>query len=635
MPVHSVAGGGEQWGRHGKVYHGPDAKQKAQAQGRAAYANGYRGDEAGACAGVLFRGPGNRFLLLKRDDRDEWESPGGHIEEGEDAVTAAMRETREEIGLKTAPGLRKLGENADHGVSYTTFLQNVPQIFTPRLNEEHTDYRWASLDELPDTTHPGVRKHIEILGASLTELDIAKSIRAGDLSSPQRYENLWLFDVRITGTGASYRSAHDEYVWRDPEIFLSDDFLERCAGLPLIFEHPTEGTLNTDEWRSRMVGIVVLPYIKGDEVWGIAKVYDEDAAQLMESGEISSTSPAVVFREAGSTETADYNGKSVLIEGKPSYLDHLAICQVGVWDKGGEPSGINYGDHKMADEDKKQDEQRDQVPAWADALIQRMDSVVARMDSMEEAKKAEEKAEKEGEEESKDEEKASEAGEREKKAEEKAVRDDKDEDRDAKGEFDSEDEDKEEKKADSNEGAEEAEKAAEGLERKDSQMRAENAALKTQLAALESRLTSLTQPLSHEDRDALAAAQSRADATYQLVGSRASAPLMGENPIAYRKRLAAGLQKYSKQFKEVALDSLDGPIFETVEQSIYSDAETASRAADSTTVGRLMPQVRKDSAGREITTFHGDMNAWLTPFKSAGRSVSFNRDEIRRSQVGV
>lgn len=42
-PVHSVAGGGEQWGGHGKVYKGAGAKAKAAKQGRAAYANGYKG----------------------------------------------------------------------------------------------------------------------------------------------------------------------------------------------------------------------------------------------------------------------------------------------------------------------------------------------------------------------------------------------------------------------------------------------------------------------------------------------------------------------------------------------------------------------------------------------------------------
>lgn len=47
MPVRKVQlpGGktGYQWGTSGKVYTGPGAQQKAQSQGRAAYAAGYRG----------------------------------------------------------------------------------------------------------------------------------------------------------------------------------------------------------------------------------------------------------------------------------------------------------------------------------------------------------------------------------------------------------------------------------------------------------------------------------------------------------------------------------------------------------------------------------------------------------------
>jgi hypothetical protein len=43
MPVHPVKGGGQQWGNHGHIYHGANAAAKAAAQGRAAYANGYRG----------------------------------------------------------------------------------------------------------------------------------------------------------------------------------------------------------------------------------------------------------------------------------------------------------------------------------------------------------------------------------------------------------------------------------------------------------------------------------------------------------------------------------------------------------------------------------------------------------------
>ena len=52
MPVHKVwttrAGrpvAGYKWGQSGKIYTGPGAAMQAAAQGRAAYANGYTGDQ--------------------------------------------------------------------------------------------------------------------------------------------------------------------------------------------------------------------------------------------------------------------------------------------------------------------------------------------------------------------------------------------------------------------------------------------------------------------------------------------------------------------------------------------------------------------------------------------------------------
>jgi hypothetical protein len=34
------------------------------------------------------------------------------------------------------------------------------------------------------------------------------------------------------------------------------------------------------------------------------------------------------------------DGSNLLVEGPPSFVDHLAICEKGVWDKGGDASGI-------------------------------------------------------------------------------------------------------------------------------------------------------------------------------------------------------------------------------------------------------------------------------------------------------
>ena len=43
MPVHRTKSGGYKWGKSGKTYYGKGAKKKAQKQGRAIRASGYRG----------------------------------------------------------------------------------------------------------------------------------------------------------------------------------------------------------------------------------------------------------------------------------------------------------------------------------------------------------------------------------------------------------------------------------------------------------------------------------------------------------------------------------------------------------------------------------------------------------------
>jgi len=554
--------------------------------------------ESKQCAGILFRAPGPLYLLVNRTDNGVWEQPGGHIEAGETAEQAAVRECIEEIG--TCPdGQRVILRNSgSDGMVYTCFLQNVGAPFKVKLNHENIASIWTDGKSLPGI-HAEVAQTISLLSGN--ELDIAKHIQAGDLQSPQQYENIWLFDVRITGTGTSYRSALDEYVYRPPENFLSDEFVERCNGLPLIFEHPDKSILNTEEYRERAIGTVILPYIKGDEVWGIAKVYDDDAAMLMATTHIS-TSPAVVFRDAGSTETIELDGgKSVLIEGKPSYLDHLAICEAGVWDKGGEPNGINLGDIEMAEE---------KVPAWADALVKRMDAIEAKGATPPEDMKVD-KARKDADE--------AEAKKAEAEKSDKARKDE--------GVKEGEEEEKklEAEKADkARKDAEEDKKKEE--EKMDAQSK-ENEALRKQIEDMTARINAVTAPLSNADRDALSTAQARADSVAQMFGDTVTAPLHNENPVAYRKRLAAKFQKHSTEFKDVKLDSLEGPSFDIVESKIYADAQTVAMNPSEGTAGRLIPMVRTDSAGRKITTFTGDPLAWMGTFMSPGAISTINRNQ--------
>lgn len=65
MPVHRVKGGFK-WGAHGHVY---KSKAGAEAQARAAYANGYRGDAPKKVTGEDFtRVHGDPLLPLERPE---------------------------------------------------------------------------------------------------------------------------------------------------------------------------------------------------------------------------------------------------------------------------------------------------------------------------------------------------------------------------------------------------------------------------------------------------------------------------------------------------------------------------------------------------------------------------------------
>jgi hypothetical protein len=260
------------------------------------------------------------------------------------------------------PPLQLIATTEVDGTEFSYFV-NICDHFDVHLNEEHFTYQWVEFGDLPDG--PLIPGLLEVINSPpvvalrlkrMHELDVAKAMVRGALPSPQKFANMTFFKVRITGTGAALRrgtpeekdekgnvtkaATQDEHVFRDPKIYLTDDFLERCKGLPLIYDHPKKRVLTSKEFNDRIVGIVVCPYIQGTEVWGIARVYDDATATIL-SHEKMSTSPSVVFHDRTANDTFSLSdGSTLLVEGNPSLLDHLAICEIGVWDKGMEASGV-------------------------------------------------------------------------------------------------------------------------------------------------------------------------------------------------------------------------------------------------------------------------------------------------------
>ena len=72
-------------------------------------------------------------------------------------------------------------------------------------------------------------------------------------------------------------------------------------------------------------------YIRGDELWAIARVLEAGANEILAAGAYEDTSPAVTFAP-GTGARIDIGGGSLLIEPEPLSIDHVAFCAKGALD---------------------------------------------------------------------------------------------------------------------------------------------------------------------------------------------------------------------------------------------------------------------------------------------------------------
>jgi 8-oxo-dGTP diphosphatase len=117
--------------------------------------------------GALVRG--DRVLLahrspLKRAFPDQWDLPGGGVEDGESEMGALTRELHEELGVRIATGstthlCRVTVGPAEEPVLLSAWLvgewEGSPANLAP---EEHTDVGWFGPEDLPVLAHELVRR---------------------------------------------------------------------------------------------------------------------------------------------------------------------------------------------------------------------------------------------------------------------------------------------------------------------------------------------------------------------------------------------------------------------------------------------------------------------------------------------
>ncbi|MDX2219584.1 MAG: NUDIX hydrolase [Burkholderiales bacterium] len=111
---------------------------------------------------VLFAGTGEVVLL--KNDRDEWELPGGRLEANEAPEHCLVREIREELGIEATVGpiLDSYLFEVLPGrhVFIVTYACHAPGAFRPRVSDEHLAWALFRRDALPDTLPAGYRASI-------------------------------------------------------------------------------------------------------------------------------------------------------------------------------------------------------------------------------------------------------------------------------------------------------------------------------------------------------------------------------------------------------------------------------------------------------------------------------------------
>jgi len=123
----------------------------------------------------LFRLDNNelQFLLLKRSAHKIypglWQMVSGHIEEGETAVQTALRELKEETGLKpfrlwVVPNVNSFYSPDNDSITIIPVFAAQIKYDKIQISNEHTEFKWVNSEEAKTfLAWEGQRRSVDII----------------------------------------------------------------------------------------------------------------------------------------------------------------------------------------------------------------------------------------------------------------------------------------------------------------------------------------------------------------------------------------------------------------------------------------------------------------------------------------
>lgn len=178
----------------------------------------------------------------------------------------------------------------------------------------------------------------------MLEKKIKDEYKLGQRQGITELDDYFYIPVRITGSGYNLRKNKDDELIladRNQAEFFSPAFIEHCKSLPIIVNHPqNKDMLHSQNLNDNaIIGNTIDAWIKGDELWGIARIYDKTLLDKIANGLIKSTSPGVRIVYANDSDP-------IVNTEIPYDINHLAFCEKGHWDKDGQSIGFDNSKHE-------------------------------------------------------------------------------------------------------------------------------------------------------------------------------------------------------------------------------------------------------------------------------------------------
>ena len=231
---------------------------------------------------------GDKILWMKRTKDDTWGFPGGHVEEGESAIEGAIRESREETMHVPETGL-----NLIYSEGKVRLFGCNDGEFKPELNDEHSEFVWATIEDAPEDLFPKIDGDEEKIAE-------AAEANASGMDKREYDTNGW-FEVKdnplsmvgvfpYSGRSISPEAEQDKIymVYRPAEELGTNDCIDSFKLIPWIDNHVMLGSEEDGLTPSEQKGVQGVigqdVYFDGEILKGNIKVFSQAMANLIANG---------------------------------------------------------------------------------------------------------------------------------------------------------------------------------------------------------------------------------------------------------------------------------------------------------------------------------------------------------------